>query len=74
MYNIKGTFLVYQYLTNKIFQSCVTQINDNRVFIFENKINVTCNAFVKKRMKAKQGSRGFNDIFVSVNEYIPQSK
>ena len=30
------------------------QINDNRVFIFENKINVTCNVFVKKLMKAKK--------------------
>ena len=74
MYNIKGTFLVYQYLLNKMFQSWVTQINDYRVFIFGNKINVTCNVFVKKLMKAKQGSRGFNDIFVNVNEFIPQNK
>ena len=74
MYNIKGKFLVYQYLLNKMFQSWVTQINDNRVFIFENKTNVTSYVFVKNLMKAKQGSRGFNDIFVNVNEYIPQNK
>ena len=54
MYNINGTFLDYQYLLNKIPRSWITQINDNRVFIFENKINVTCNVFVKKLMKAKK--------------------
>ena len=47
-YNINGTFLDYQYLSNKIPQSWITQINDYRIFIFENKINVTCNVFVKK--------------------------
>ena len=74
MYNINGTFLDYQYLLNKIPRSWITQINDNRVFIFENKINVTCNVFVKKLMKAKKGSRVFYDIFVNVNDYIPQNK
>ena len=59
MYNIKGTFLDYQYILNKISQSWITQINDNHVFIFENKINVICNIFVKKLMKAKVGSRVF---------------
>ena len=51
-----------------------TQINDNRVFIFENKINVTCNVFVNKLMKAKKGSRVFYETFVIVNDYIPQNK
>ena len=74
MYNINGTFLDYQYLLNKIPRSWITQINDNRVFIFENKINVTCNVFVKKLMKAKKGSRVFYDTFVNVNDYIPQNK
>ena len=64
MYNINGTFLDYQYLLNKIPRSWITQINDNRVFIFENKINVTCNVFVKKLMKAKKGSRVYSMIFV----------
>ena len=74
MYNINGTFLDYQYLLNKIPRPWITQINDNRVFIFENKINVTCNVFVKKLMKAKKGSRVFYDTFVNVNDYIPQNK
>ena len=75
MYNINGTFFLdYQYLLNKIPRSWITQINDNRVFIFENKINVTCNVFVKKLMKAKKGSRVFYDTFVNVNDYIPQNK
>ena len=74
MYNINGTFLDYQYLLNKIPPSWITQINDNRVFIFENKINVTCNVFVKKLMKAKKGSRVFHDTFVNVIDYIPQNK
>ena len=74
MYNINGTFLDYQYLLNKIPWSWITQNNDNRIFIFENKINVTCNVFVKKLMKAKKGSRVFYDTFVDVNDYIPQNK
>ena len=74
MYNINGTFLDYQYLLNKIPRSWITQINVNCVFIFENKINVTCNVFVKKLMKAKKGSRVFYDTFVNVNDYIPQNK
>ena len=71
MYIINGTFLDYQYLLNKIPRSCITKNNDNHIFIFENKINVTCNVFVKKLMKAKKGSRVFYDTFVNVNDYIP---
>ena len=44
MYNIKGTFLDYQFLLINIPQSWITKINNNRVFIFEHvesKINVT---------------------------------
>ena len=70
MYNINGTFLEYQYLLNKIPQSWITQINDNHVLIFENKINVTCYVFVKKFMKAKKGSRVFYDTFANVNEPV----
>ena len=57
MYNIKGTLLDYQYLLNNIPQSWITEINDNLVFIFESKINVACNIFVKVMM-AKRGDRG----------------
>ena len=74
MYNINGTFLDYQYLLNKWPWSWITQINDNRVLIFENKINVTYYVFIKKLMKAKKGFRLFYDTFVNVNDYIPQNK
>ena len=74
MYNINGTFLGNQYLLNKIPWSLITKINDNRVFVFENKINVTCNVFVEKLMKAKKGSRVFYDTFVNVTDYIAQNK
>ena len=67
-------FLDYQYLLNKILRSWITKINVNCVFIFENKINVTCNVFVKKLMKAKKSSRVYYDTFVNVNDYIPQNK
>ena len=70
MCSINGTFLEYQYLLNKIPQSWITQINDNHVHIFENKINVTCNVFVKKFMKAKKGRRVFYDTFANVNEPV----
>ena len=73
MYNINGTFLDYLYLLNKIPQSRRTQSNDNHVFIFENKINVTCNVFVIRLMKAKTGSRVLYDTFVNV-DYIPKNK
>ena len=48
MYNIRGTFLDYQRMINNISQSWKAQINDNRVFILENKHNVLCNIYVKK--------------------------
>ena len=67
MYNIKGTPLEYQYLLNKIPQLWITKINDNRIFIFENKINVTCNVFVKKLMKAKKVVEIYMIFFVNVN-------
>ena len=35
---------------------------------------MTCNVFVKKLMKVIKGSRVFYDIFVNVNDDIPQNK
>ena len=43
-------------------------------FILEYKMNVICNIYVKKLIKARKGSRLFYDIFVNINEYIPQGK
>ena len=50
-------------MLNNISQSWKAQINDNRVFILENKYNVLCNIYVKKIIKAKKGSKIFNDNF-----------
>ena len=33
-----------------------------------------CNIYVKELIKTKKGSRIFYDIFVGVNDYIPQGK
>ena len=41
MYNIKGIFWIMNIFSNTIPHSGITQINDNRVFIFKNKNNVT---------------------------------
>ena len=35
---------------------------------------MTCNIYVKELIKTKKGSRICYDIFVGVNEYIPQGK
>ena len=59
-------------LINNIPQSWKTQINENPIFILENKLNVICNIHVKELIKTKKGSRVFYDIFVGVNDFIPQ--
>ena len=74
IYNINGTFLDYQHLVHNIHPTWIIQINDNHVFISENKTNVICNIYIKNLIKAKKGSRVFYDTFVGVNEYIPQGK
>ena len=40
----------------------------------ENKLNVICNTYVKELIKTKKGSRIFYDIFIGVNDFIPQGK
>ena len=74
IYNINGTFLDYQHLVNDIHPTWLIQINDNHVFILENKTNGICNIYIKNSIEAKKGSRIFCDTFVGVNEYIPQGK
>ena len=61
-------------LINNIPQSWKTQINENPIFILENKLNVICSIYVKELIKTKKGSRVFYDIFVGVNDFIPQGK
>ena len=52
IYNINGTFLEYQHLVHNILPTWIIQINDNHVFILENKTNVICNINVKHLIKA----------------------
>ena len=56
IYNINGTFLDYQHLVHNIHSTWIIQINDNHVFILENKINVICNIYIKNLIKAKKGN------------------
>ena len=55
IYNINGTFLDYQHLIHNIHPTWIIQINDNHVFILENKTNVICNIYIKNLIKAKKG-------------------
>ena len=43
-------------------------LNDNRVFIYQNRYNITCNVFVTYLLKDKIGSRRFYDILAHVDE------
>ena len=40
----------------------------NRVFIYQNRYNITCNVFVAHLLKDKKGSRRFYDILAHVGE------
>ena len=74
MYNINGTFLDYQHLIHSIPPVWTTELNENPVHVLENKTNVMCNVYVQKLIQTKKGSRIFYDVWVNVNEYIPQGK
>ena len=39
---MRGTFLDYEYVLNRIANEWKTKINDNKMFSIENKLNVTC--------------------------------
>lgn len=74
MFNIRGTFLDYQRIINSIPQTWKTLINNNRVFLIENRYNTICNIYVRQLIKVKKGSRVFYDMFVNVKEFVQQNK
>ena len=74
IFNIRGTFLDYQHIINSIPQTWKTLINNNRVFLIENRYNTICNIYVRQLIKVKKGSRVFYDMFVYVKEFVQQNK
>lgn len=67
-FNVRGTFLEYQNLLNKIPNEWKNIINNNTVFSIMNKMNVSSNIYVSYVIKDKKGSRIFYDMLVGINE------
>ena len=68
IYNVRGTALDYQHLLKKIPVGWKSVINNNKVFIIENKFNTRCNIYINYIMQNKKGSRIFYDIIEKVNQ------
>ena len=68
IYRVRGTFLNYENILQKIPNQWKNIINENRVFIYQNRYNTTCNVFVAYLLKDKKGSRRFYDILAHVCE------
>ena len=68
IYRVRGTFLNYENILRKIPNEWKNIINANRVFIYQNQYNITCNVFVAHLLKDKKGSRRFYDILAHVSE------
>ena len=68
IYGVRGTFLNYENILHKIPNQWKNIINENRVFIYQNRYNITCNVFVAYLSKDKKGSRRFYDILAHVDD------
>ena len=68
IYGVRGTFLNYENILHKIPNQVKNIINEKRVFIYQNRYNITCNVFVAYLLKDKKGSRRFYDILAHVDE------
>ena len=68
IYGVRGTFLNYENILHKIPNQWKNLINENRVFIYQNRYNITCNVFVAYLLKDEKGSRRFYDILAHVDE------
>ena len=68
IYRVRVTFLNYENILQKILNQWKNIINENRVFIYQNRYNITCNVFVAYLLKDKKGSRRFYDILAHVGE------
>ena len=68
IYRVRGTFLSYENILQKIPNQWKNIIIANIVFIYQNRYNITCNVFVAHLLKDKKGSRRFYDILAHVGE------
>ena len=71
---VRGTFLDYEYVMNRIPNEWKTKIHDNEMFSIENKLNVTGNIYLSFITNSKKGSRIFYDILTGVNDLNSQDK
>ena len=51
---VRGTFLNYENILHKIPNQWKNTINENRVFIYQNRYIITCNVFVAYLFKDKK--------------------
>ena len=54
LYRVRGTFLNYENILQKIPNQWKNIINANKVFIYQNRYNITCNVFVAHLLKDKK--------------------
>lgn len=73
-YGVRGTFLDYEYVLNRIPNEWKTKINDNKKFSIENKLNVTCNIYLSYITNSKKGCRLFYEILAGVNDLNSHDK
>ena len=63
-YGIRGTFLEYEALKNKIPNRWKNMLNDNTTTCITNRFNVTCNIYLQFVLKDKKGCRRFYDLML----------
>ena len=59
IYRVRGPFLNYENILQKIPNKWKNIINANRVFIYQNRYNITCNVFVAYLLKYKKAVEDF---------------
>ena len=70
IYNLKGTYLDYQRLINKLPKTWRDVISENNEKCKFSKFNVQINCYVKLIMKDKKGSRSIYDKILPVKEQV----
>ena len=58
----------YEDILQRIPNQWKNALNENRVFIYQKRYNITCNVFVAYLLKSKKGSRNCYDILTHVCE------
>ena len=74
IYNLKGTFLDYQRLINKLPKTWLDIINENNEKCKFSKFNVQINCYIKLIMKDKKGSRSIYDKILPVKEQLKNNR